>query len=98
MNPHATLIDPQRVIAPHRVTRPEQVEAIALSMMTEGWKGEALVGYTLGAGIQLLSGTHRRAAAIIAQIDIPVIVWPKVMIELCWGKDEWKQLMESGKA
>ena len=98
MNPTAQKLNPKRTIAPHRVTRPEQVEQLAADMMAKGWQGEALVGYKLGAGVQLLSGTHRRAAAIIAQIAIPVVVWPYVMVELCWGKDEWKYLMASGKA
>jgi hypothetical protein len=68
-------------------------------MLLRGWDGPALVGYrTFEVGrIQLLSGTHRLAAAIATQQrTVPVVVWPFTELFHIWGTDRWAEVMASG--
>lgn len=82
---------------PHRVTRPEQVDSLALSLLHFGWIGSALVGYSQGDDVQLLSGAHRWAAAHIAGYTVlPVMVWEFQDILEAWGTDNWQTIMSSG--
>ena len=88
---------------PHRPTRPEQVDALQQSFDADGWNTSlpALVGYRLtksvGGRIQLLSGSHRHAAASLAQIAVPIVVWPRDAVDEAWGDlDKWKEIMRSG--
>lgn len=54
----------------------------------------ALIGYPLEGRIQLLSGTHRHRAAILAEIRLPVRIWLRSTIEQCWGRPQWAEIME----
>lgn len=94
------LLDPVHLVAPHRVTRPEHVEGLISSIEERGWDGPPLIGYwlqrppdDLRGGIQLLSGTHRRAAAVHLGISVPVVVYPRAVVEAVWGTDRWSELM-----
>lgn len=94
--PLVTLLNPASLTPPHRVTRPEQVDALAADMVCRGWHGVPLVGYLYEAEIQLLSGTHRRAAAERARILVPVLLYTEADIREAWGTDQWAQVMEAG--
>lgn len=93
-------IDTSRCRPPHRVTRPEQVEMLYNSFQqSNGWglNQPSLLGYTLDGGvkndIQLLSGSHRWAAAKIANIKIPVVIKSFKEVYSVWGNlFEWKKL------
>jgi hypothetical protein len=85
---------------PHRVARPEQVVELANAFARAGWgRGEpALVGYPLEGRVQLLSGSHRYAAAKMAHLDfLPVAFWSLHAIEKAFGDLwEWGTIMDSG--
>src|SRR4051812_34538074 len=93
------LIDPEELLPPHKITHPEKAVAMAQDMLVNGWDHSKpdLVGYYSGGmllgPIQLLSGTHRRAAAVCAGIKVPVKVWDKWYVESAWGTPEWTQVM-----
>ena len=85
------LLDP-----PHKVTYPEYVEALCDALLTVGWDGPDLVGYPLGDRIQLLSGSHRYAAAILAgMMSVPVRIVPYAKVVAAWGTDAWTAIMEA---
>lgn len=86
-------------MAPHKVTRPEQVDELATLFSQSGWGAgyEALVGYVINGNLQLLSGTHRRAAAQQANIKIPVVIIPSDVVKTSWGHlESWNQVMKAG--
>ena len=86
---------------PHRVARPEQVDDLA-EKLEEGWdRGcPALVGYPVldqrGIRIQLLSGSHRWAAANRVWTMLPVVIVQFSEVDECWGTDRWFDLMKKG--
>lgn len=93
-------VNPNWCLPPHRVARPEQVENLVGEFRTDGWADgqPSLVGYELGLGtIQLLSGSHRWAAAIIAPLPlIPVVIYPYSLIQKFWGSlIPWAQIMDA---
>jgi ParB-like chromosome segregation protein Spo0J len=92
--------NPETLTPPHGVTHPEKVEMLAQEFAAHGWgKGyPALVGYTTAdEQVQLLSGSHRWAAARLAKIAIPVVVIPFTDICAAWGDEEaWQRIMLMG--
>jgi NADPH-dependent ferric siderophore reductase len=67
----------------------------------KGWDKTkpALVGYWNEEGkIQLINGTHRRMAAIRANIAVPVVIHSFDFVKSMWGTEGWNDLMESGDA
>lgn len=85
---------------PHTVGRPEQVDSLMTMFVESGWDHTkpALVGYRFNGTIQLLSGSHRWAAAHRVKLAIPVVVWNYQDIELAWGDlDKWRVIMGSGE-
>ena len=95
-------VNPWDCDLPHRVARQHQVVELAEQFVASGWDPEkpALVGYQLDDRLQLLSGTHRCAAARLAGLKrIPVLVWRQDIIEDSWGKlRKWKRIMSPPKA
>lgn len=82
------------LVSPHRITYPERVEELIIAMKQDGWQGPPLIGYKLEDKVQLLSGTHRYAAAIRAEIMIPVLLWPFEQVWNAWGDlKQWKIIM-----
>jgi ParB-like chromosome segregation protein Spo0J len=83
------------------VGRFDQVAELAHAFRN-GWDPEepALVGYIRGNRIQLLSGTHRLAAALEVGLDrIPVVVWDYKDFDAAYGNlEKWFHLMASIKA
>lgn len=84
---------------PHRVTHEEKLEQLTTEFSQRGWDiaQPALVGYPLGCGIQLLSGSHRWAAATAAGlVCIPVIIHPYSAFQRAHGNlGAWKTLMDA---
>lgn len=93
-------VAPSSCLPPHRVARPEQVLALAAAFREAGWdmREPALVGYPWGEGIQLLSGTHRHAAAAEVGMMIPVVIVPYEDVKWSWGHlERWLELMKGGE-
>ena len=86
-------------IPPHRVTHPEKCQGLVESFHTSGWdcaRGP-LVGYWSREDhgyVQLLSGSHRYAAAKFAGVLMPVVVYSYRSVLAAWGDvPKWKKLM-----
>lgn len=93
-------LPPSRCVPPHRVTHPEKASALCQEFLTNGWstREPALVGYELEDGIQLITGSHRWAAAMGAGIQIPVKVVPYGLVWASWGNlERWFRLLELGR-
>lgn len=100
-------ISPIKLWPPHAVTHPEKVAELIKLFKARGWGVgyDALVAYptldnqTGRMGIQLLSGSHRWAAAVEAGIHVPVVVLAEETVERCWGNVEmWKTMMGMGSS
>jgi hypothetical protein len=91
-----TFHNPEGLLPPHRVTRPEHVDELFVDMLRRGWHGVPLIGYLSGPGqIQQLSGTHRHAACLRIGIRVPVKVYPAGLIARCWGRlNRWIVIMQ----
>lgn len=91
--------EPDELVPPHAVHRTSQVFDLADEFVKNGWDQSkpTLRGYWNGNEIQLLSGTHRQAAAALAGIRVPVLVWQRDYIERAWGTEEWDRVMGIGK-
>lgn len=102
MTPQIKLLSPSECHPPHKVTHPEKVDALVTSFSQVGWNPIAphLIGYAEDNGhVQLLTGSHRYAAALIADIKLPTKVYTKRYVEACWGYlDVWQMLMRSESA
>ena len=92
-------INPWWVFPPHRVTHPDKVTEFANHFASYGWaKFPVLTGYWHWPApdhprVQLLTGTHRHAAAKLVDIEIPVVVWAEWKVERAWGDlQAWKEL------
>lgn len=87
---------PCALTPPHAVVRPEQVVELATDMRRCGWRGMPLIAYPYQDDIQLLTGTHRRAGAIRANLStIPVKVYPLAKVMRCWGRlNRWMLLVQ----
>ena len=84
---------------PHKITHPEKALQLFREFSTQGWDPSqpALVGYPWGEGIQLISGSHRWAAAAEAGIKIPVVIKPYHEVAWSWGHlERWIALMGQG--
>jgi hypothetical protein len=90
----ARWVTPKSCTPPHRITHPEKFVELSRQFSTQGWdiNHPALIGYQLEK-IQLISGSHRWAAALKADIKIPVILYPYSKIRAIWGTDEWLALL-----
>ena len=85
---------------PHGVSRDEFVVQLANVFTSDGWdyRKPALVGYPWLDGVQLLSGSHRWAAAVMAELEtIPVVVISFAEVRKAWGTDAWYALMRLGE-
>jgi ParB-like chromosome segregation protein Spo0J len=92
-----TLITPALLTPPHRVSHPEKLAELAERFVERGWgeNQEALVGYPIDGSIQLLSGTHRHGAALLAGLEaIPVVVRAREEVEAAFGDlGAWRGIM-----
>ena len=94
-------LPPSSCFPPHRVTHPDKAAELEAAFRDAGWdlRRPVLVGYPVpGEGrIQLLSGSHRWAAAERAGIQIPVRIVPYSRVRSSWGcLVRWLHLMREG--
>ncbi len=92
-----TWVDPSECQPPHRVTHPEKFWELLREFQSSGWdvSHPCLVGYWFEGSIQLISGSHRWAAANQADIPIPVIIYPYELLWEIWGTDEWLGILRA---
>ncbi len=97
-------VSPSMCRPPHRVTRPDQVDSLIQDFVDFGWWGESLVGYftwdepTKEYALQLLSGSHRWAAANTLGMRIPVYMEAEDVVEEAWGDlVKWQEIMNKGR-
>jgi len=90
------LIDPKLCDPPHRVTHPEKYEELVEEFSSSGWNFHCpnLIGYNFGSRIQLITGSHRWAAASTAKILVPVKVYTYEYVYNIWGTNEWQNLID----
>jgi ParB-like nuclease domain len=90
-------MSPEDCDPPHAVKHEDKFEELVEQFLRrEDWdlNRDALIGYPLNGRIQLLSGSHRWAAAKLAGIKIPVLVRQRSRIEEVFGNlDEWEKVM-----
>lgn len=80
--PKIRLIPTRLCRPPHDPIDLELVDRISWSLILNGWVGRPLVGYGTRR-IQLITGSHRYAAAVDAEVTaIPVVVLPR----WAWGE------------
>lgn len=95
------MVTPAGLRPPHRITHFDKLGELIAAFTEAGWDHTkpALVGYRVwpDGPIQLLSGTHRREAALVAKLAVPVVVWDRREVEGAYGDlDKWTQIMHSG--
>lgn len=78
---------------PHGVTHQEHASKLIASIINFGWNDRPLQGYKLHDRIQLLSGSHRYAAAKWLDIYIPVVLYEYDYLCSIWGTDEWGKIL-----
>lgn len=89
-------ISPIACSPPHRVTHPDKRNELLKEFKRNGWdsKKPYLVGYPFLGSIQLLNGSHRWSAALLADIKIPVYVYSYEYVKSVWGDlEKWKDLL-----
>lgn len=91
------LIDHRLCDPPHRVTHEDKLIELANEFAVNGWSRDhpVLVGYVLEGRIQLLSGSHRFAAARMNNLPVPVLVWPYEAVKDAWGTEGWAGIMDA---
>lgn len=93
------MINPKDCIPPHRVSYPNKVIDLANKFVKKGWGKYhlPLIGYYINKKLQLLSGTHRHAAAIMAGLDrIPVLIRGIKEVKDAYGNlKKWEKLMDA---
>lgn len=94
-------VDPRDCEPPHGLDMSSphdylKVEALARDFAAHGFDRmrPALLGYPLGGRIQLLSGTHRHAAALLTGTRLPITLWLGSSVEEAWGRTVWRRVME----
>jgi hypothetical protein len=89
-------IDSKLCYPPHKITHPDKFIKLAKCFSDTGWNlsKQPLIGYHLDK-IQLISGSHRWAAANKVGIKIPVILYEYEYIKNIWGTDDWVYLLKT---
>lgn len=90
-------INPDKCLAPHSISRPEEVADLVEDFAENGWdtKQSLLVGYTIGDKIQLINGTHRHAAATILKLEVPVMIYSESEVWNAWGDlNKWAEILQ----
>jgi hypothetical protein len=94
MIPSLLWLSPSDCDPPHRVTHPEKRDALTVALRAP-WEPSCpvLLGYPLDGRVQLISGSHRHAAAVVAECLLPVYLYPYETIAELWGTDDWVALL-----
>lgn len=86
-------LNPNRCLPPHRITHPEKLVEIKENMLANGWRLGApiLLGYwdEEERKVQLVSGSHRWAAAKELDVRIPIEVISRKKAYELWGTEQW---------
>ena len=93
------LFHPSDLIPPHGLDLTpgsrdsRKVEFLQMAFATSGFDPDepALVGYPSEGKIQLLSGTHRHEAARRIDMQLPVRLVLRSVVETTWGTPEWEE-------
>ncbi len=100
MNRRALWLSAFECLPPHAVTHPIREWDLCRDFRRAGWdlSCPALVGYLSQGRVQLLSGSHRWAAARRAEIKMPVVVVTINVVARARrdGRDAWQRLMDLG--
>ena len=95
-----TWLHPGDCIPPHGLDMQwkhdsEKVEKLAQAFGLYGFDvtKPALVGYPLDGRVQLLSGTHRHAAAERTGVLLPVTIWLNSDVRKMWGTPLWDEVI-----
>jgi ParB-like chromosome segregation protein Spo0J len=86
---------------PHGISHPLKLAELEDHFLEHGWdlQAPALVGYIFNGRVQLLSGSHRWAAAVRADLRIPVVIRPLEEVQAAWGNlPAWSVLMTAPPA
>lgn len=68
-------IEVRCIIPPHEVQDEDKFSSIADSMRKNGWQGRPLLVIEAGDGFKALTGSHRLAAAVEAELEtVPVVM------------------------
>lgn len=89
-------VDPADCDPPHKAEQKKMqkfVEAFEAAGFNENHP--AVIGYPFNGRIQLLSGSHRHAAALKTGTKLPVTMWLQSDIQRAWGNlEEWAKVMK----
>lgn len=91
---------PIRCRPPHGVTHLEKFDELVRDFTLRGWDTSkpVLVGYWFEGKFQLISGSHRWAAALFCQMRIPVRIVSYAEVYEAWGNLEtWETLLNGGE-
>lgn len=98
MQPFVATLSPLSCRPPHKVTHPEKMDDLYDAFQKlGGWDPTRprLIGYPNGRAIQLLTGSHRWAAALRAHILIPVSIVPLEAVKDAYGDlDKWAAILD----
>lgn len=80
---------------PHRVTDWDKCYALRDGLKETGWRHDCpvLLGYPFEGTVQLISGSHRWAAARLLERSCPVWVLPYETVAELWGTEAWVELV-----
>lgn len=77
-------IEPSRLVPFNTIVDVDKVNNIANVMRAIGWQGLPLVAIERADGLFAVNGTHRIEAAMLAQIDVPVVVIDSDLLDYEW--------------
>lgn len=73
----------------HEVRDADKLATLVAAMRRDGWQGRPLLAMPNGDGVQLLTGSHRYAAAVAAGLEtVPVVCIPDEALDV----DGWEQV------
>lgn len=87
-----TWVNPDECEPPHKITHWDKYQQLVSEFQRDGCWGidhDVLTGYYIGDKIQLISGSHRWAAAKEADIMVPVMIYDYDEIQESWGTERW---------
>lgn len=88
-------VDPADCDPPH-AAEPTKMAKFVTAFQEAGFDENhpAVIGYPFNGRIQLLSGSHRHAAAIRTGTKLPVTMWLQSDVQRAWGNlAEWAKVM-----
>lgn len=90
------LVSPDECDPPHKISHEDKYIELANEFVENGWGSSypPLVGYEFCGRIQLLTGSHRWAAAKLAGIQIPIKILSYNQVQAANGDLlEWERIL-----